>query len=171
MITIQIIGLDHFVVGQYSREHLDNLAQLFESDSDLINFASTETVLLHNGVEQTSWNALVIVRAPHQYEAVEKDVADYLLTTLSPFAIHIEVEFDYFEPHSHYQRINPDYPRYITASQVHDITFDDEEEEEEGECGHDHEHEEAAPEDIYLGNAFEGFEEKFEQAQAEKEKK
>ena len=36
MITIQIIGLDHFVVGQYSREHLDNLAQLYESDPDLI---------------------------------------------------------------------------------------------------------------------------------------
>lgn len=165
MITIQIIGLDHFVVGQYSREHLENLAQLYESDPDLINFASTETVLLHNGVEQTSWNVLVIVRAPHAYEALEKGVADYLLSTLSPFAIHIEVEFDYFEQHSHYQKIHPDYPRYIVASQVHDITLEDEEEEE-----HEHEHEDHEEEggDVYLGNAFEGFEEKFEEAQKNK---
>ena len=31
MITIQIFGLDHFVVGQYSREHTANLADLFET--------------------------------------------------------------------------------------------------------------------------------------------
>ena len=45
MITIQIIGLDHFVVGQYSRENTGNIAQLFETKEDDVSFASTETVI------------------------------------------------------------------------------------------------------------------------------
>ena len=38
MITISILGLDQFVVGRYSREHSADLANLFESDENLLNF-------------------------------------------------------------------------------------------------------------------------------------
>ena len=70
MITIQIFGLDHFVVGQYSRENTANLADLFETEEKNVSFLSSDSVYLHAGVEQSSWNCLVIVRAPHRYEAL-----------------------------------------------------------------------------------------------------
>ena len=116
MITIHIYGLDHFVVGQYSREHTPNIAQLLEPPEEEVSFLSSDSVLLHNGVEQISWNALVVVHAPHRYEAFEAVVAEYFLKTLSPFAIHVSVEFEYFHDHSHYESINPNYPRFIAAS-------------------------------------------------------
>ena len=166
MITIHIYGLDHFVVGQYSREHTPNIAQLFETPEDEVSFLSSDSVLLHNGVEQISWNALVVVHAPHRYEAFEAVVAEYFLKTLSPFAIHVSVEFEYFHDHSHYESINPNYPRFIAANQIHDLTTD--EEEEECDCGHDHpEEEEASEEEIYTGNAFEGFEERLAKARGD----
>ncbi|MCI5452193.1 hypothetical protein MR511_00380 [bacterium] len=175
MITIQIIGLDHFVVGQYSRENTGNIAQLFETKEDDVSFASTETVLLHQGVEQTSWNAVVWVHAPHKFEPFEKSVATYLMKTLANFCIHVEVEFDYYEDHAHYESINSSYPRFITADQVHDIS----EECEEEEYDEEEDVENADPRDradldahdenqIYLGNAFEGFDEKLEAARAKK---
>ena len=175
MITIEIIGLDHFVVGQYSREHLDNLAQLFETEAGAINFVSTENVLLHNGVEQTSWNALVHIKAAAKFEPFEKAVAEYLMTTLKTFAINVVVEFFYYHNHSHYESIHPTYPRYIEVSQVKDITFEEEEhdhchEDEEAEA---HDDAELDPQDeaqIYLGNAFEGFEEKLQAAQKKEDK-
>ena len=176
MITIQILGLDHFVVGQYSREHTANLAQLFETSEDEISFGSTETVIIHNGVEQTSWNVLVLVHASHQYEPLEGAVASYLLKTLSSFAFHLTVEFDYFEPHAHYASINDKYPLFITSEQVHDITYEEGEEDDDC-CDHDHDDadEEKHPDpnnedEIYLGNAFEGFDEKLAKLEEEKKK-
>lgn len=182
MITIQILGLDQFVVGHYSKDHTANLAQLYESDESLINFYAPDSMVFHNGVEQTSWNTIVIVRAPQKYKAVESHVASYLMQTLSEFSINIELEFEYFSSSSHYERINPSYPRYIKEENVKEtnITLSNDMPdlgEGEGEtceddccchteqqdrccCPHCHEGDEKsdANEDaeVYLGNAFAG---------------
>ena len=164
MITIQIFGLDHFVVGQYSREHTSNLADLFETEEKNVSFLSSDSVYLHAGVEQSSWNCLVIVRAPHRYEVLEKGVADYLLKTLSTFAIHVIVEFDYYHDHAHYELIHPTYPRFITADQIRDVTADVGDE-DDGEIDNPIDLDENPSEDeLYTGNAFEGFEEKLAKA-------
>ena len=182
MITISILGLDQFVVGHYSKEHTANIAQICESSEDLINFYAPNSMVFHNGVEQTSWNTIVIVRAPKQYQAVEKDFADYLLRTLSDFSINIELEFHYFEPGHHYEKVNPQYPRYIASENIgkgdEDTPFEfgEQPDEMEGDitcehdhdhcsCGHDHHHEHEEEPEVYLGNAFEGFEEKLAEAE------
>lgn len=170
MITIHLYGLDHFVVGQYSREHTGNIAQLFETPEEEVSFLSSDSVYLHDGVEQVSWNALVVVHAPEKYEPFEKIVADYFLKTLSPFAIHVSVQFEYFHNHSIYESVNPNYPRFITADQIHDVTIEEDEGEEECQCGHHHEGEETlseSEEEVYTGNAFEGFEERLAKASGE----
>lgn len=186
MITISILGLDQFVVGHYSKEHTANIAQLCESSEDLINFYAPNSMVFHNGVEQTSWNTIVIVRAPKQYEAVEKDLADYLLRTLSDFSINIELTFQYYDSAHHYQKVNDKYPRYIASDNIDkgedDVPFEfgDEPEQMEGDiihdhdhcdhdhCHHDHDHE--AEPDVYLGNAFEGFEERMAEAEGKHSK-
>ncbi len=166
MILISVLGLDQFVVGHYSKEHTSNLAELFETDTDDINFYAPSSMIFHNGVEQTSWNTVVKVMAECQYRAVENNVAEYLMKTLSEFSINVQVVFEYYEEENSYEKINEEYPRYITESNIVKT-----EEEEEDDCCDDDDCSEADPrdraeldidnpDDIYLGNAFEGFEEK-----------
>jgi hypothetical protein len=113
MITISVLGLDQYVVGHYSKDNTANFASLFETEESEINFVASEAVVLHKGVEQTSWNALVIVRAPRRVEAVESKVADYLIKTLSEFTINLEVNFEYYDEGRHYEHVNAAYPRFI----------------------------------------------------------
>ena len=183
MITISILGLDQFVVGHYSREHTGNIAQLFECEEDAVNFYAPNSMVFHKGVEQTSWHTIVIVRAPSKYAPMEKGVADYLLKTLSNFSINIEVTFQYFEPGHRYEHTNNQYPRYIGEDNIdkggEDVpfSFGEEPEHMEGDitcdCGHDHDHEHHhhdEKEEVYLGNAFEGFEEQLEEAEKKRSK-
>lgn len=188
MITIQILGLDQFVVGHYSKDHTENLAQLYESDSSLINFYAPNAMIFHEGVEQTSWNTLVIVRAPKKFKPVEADVANYLMTTLSEFSINLEIEFEYFDSSVRYEKVNEAYPRFIGADEIKeaDITLSNEMPDYDDEEGHHHHHhhdeDEANPDDrsdldyndpnqIYLGNAFENFEQKVGEAKKKAENK
>ena len=179
MITIQILGLDPYVVGHYSKDHTANLAQLFEVGEDKISFYAHAGMMFHSGVEQTSWDTLVIVRAPEQCHPLEEAVTDYIFKTLTQFSINVTVQFNYFhEEHSH-QKFNEQYPRFIGPDQINPDEYNDDEEyeaeqeaDEECDCDeHDHHHHSEGEkidindeESIYLGNAFEGFEEALEEA-------
>ncbi len=165
MITISVLGLDQFVVGHYSKEHTANLAELFETDTDDINFYAPSSMIFHNGVEQTSWNTIVRVLAECKYRVVEQNVADYLLKTFSEFSIHVQVVFEYYEEENEYERINEEYPRYITESNI--VSTDEEEDQCDDDCEEANPRDRADldinnPDELYLGNAFEGFEEKIE---------
>ena len=171
MITVYVYGLDQFVVGDYSRDHTENIANLFEIETDLLNFYAPSGIMFHKGVEQTSWNVIVVVKAPKKYKVFEKEVSEYFFRTMSLFSIHIVIEFEYYEEDSRYERLNTKYPRYIKEENVKssssfedydDFNLDDEEENSTDDEELDINNEE----DIYLGNAFENFEEKL----AEKEK-
>lgn len=184
MITIRILGLDQFVVGHYSKDHTGNIAQLYEADEDLVNFYAPNAMIFHKGVEQTSWSTIVIVNAPEKYRPFEKEVANYLLQTLSDFSIHLEIEFKYFNEGSRYERVNVKYPRYLGADNIAEddvpFQFGEEPEAMEGDvriddghhchdehCHHDHGGKE---EEVFLGNAFEGFEEQLEEAEKNRSK-
>ena len=180
MITIQVLGLDQFVVGRYSREHTPNLAQLFETEEDEIVFFVFYAMVFHKGVEQTSWNTLVIIRLSEKYHPLEAAVADYLDKTLRLFTINLHVEFAYVEEEHCHLYVNPQYPRYITTAESteDEYTFEfgdmpdqlegdisiEEDEHEHHHHHHHHDDEEEEKDEVYLGNAFEGFEEKYEDA-------
>ena len=148
MVTISIYGLDQYVVGHYSKEHTANIASLLEVDESDVVFYSPNAYVFHNGVEQTSWNTIVKVNAPEQCEKLEDKVANYIIKTLKEFSIHLVVEFSYYHKHHRYEFVNKEYPRYISEENVVNV---DDEEYQEGE-------------EIYDGNMFEGFEEKYEEA-------
>ena len=164
MITICILGLDQYVIGHYSKDHTANLANLMEVTTDDVNFFAPDSMIFHNGVEQTSWNAIVIVKAPHRLEAVEAKIADYLIQTLSEFSINLEVEFEYFEEGHHYEHVNASYPRFIMEENLVDLESNSGEEDQNDSDEDDEEpdprdHAELNPNDpnqIFLGNAFEG---------------
>ena len=141
MITISVIGLDQYVVGHYSKQHSKNLAALFETSEDNISFIAPDCYIFHNGVEQTSWNSIVRVTAPRQFEKLEANVAKYLLKTLKQFSINIRVEFFYFDKNHCYEFVNNEYPHFIKEENVVNV--------EEGEL--------EEGEEIYDGNIFEEF--------------
>ena len=155
MVTISIYGLDQYTVGHYSKDHTKNLANLLEVKEDDVSFYAPDAYVFHNGVEQTSWNAIVKVNAPEQCEANEEKVAHYLLETLKEFSVHLQVEFFYYHSHHHYEHINKEYPRFIKEDNV--VNVEDEQYEEGDE--------------LYEGNIFENFEEKLKEAAHLKEEK
>ncbi len=148
MVIISIYGLDQYVVGRYSKEHSANISSLLEVGEDDLVFYSPNAYVFHNGVEQTSWNTIVKVNAPEECEKLEDKVANYLIQTLKEFSIHLVVEFSYYHKHHRYEYVNKEYPRYISEENV--VNAEDEEYQEGDE--------------IYEGNMFEGFEEKYEEA-------
>jgi len=125
MVTISIYGLDQYVVGRYSKEHTANLAQLFEVSEEDVVFYSPNAYVFQNGVEQTSWNAIVKVNAPEQCENLEEKVQKYLIQTLKEFSINVIVEFYYYHKHHRYEYINHEYPRFIKDDNVVNCEPDD----------------------------------------------
>ena len=145
MITIRVYGLDSYAVGHYSKDHTENLAQLFETKEENICFVASDEYVFHKGVEQTSWQALVTVIAPEKYEPLEDKIATYLLKTLTEFSIHVQLVFEYFHEHHEHEFTNNDYPRFIKDENLVNVEEDDDDE-------------------LYEGNIFEGMEKKLEEA-------
>lgn len=163
MVTISVLGLDQYVVGHYSKENTANLASLFEIDENELNFYAPESMVFHEGVEQTSWNTIVIVHAPKRCQAVESKVADYVIRTLSEFTINLEVNFDYFDEARHYEHINSAYPRFIDENSVvnvegtagEDADLDDSDEDDEEPDPRDRaDLDPNDPDQLYLGDVF-----------------
>ena len=146
MITIRVNGLDSYAIGHYSKEHTENLAQLFETKEENIVFLTSDEFVFHKGVEQTSWQALVTVIAPEKYEPLEEKVAKYLLKTLTEFSIHVQIVFEYFHSHHEHEFTNKDYPRFIKDDNLVNVETEDDDDE------------------LYEGNIFEGMEKKLEEA-------
>ena len=157
MITVTIYGLDQFVVGRLSREMTPNLAKLYELSEEEINFVAPENMVFHNGVEQTSWDIFVKINASQRYALIEEVVAKYLLSQLSYFAINVHLEFTYFDEDRVYEKINKEYPRFITEENivnidngVHNVVDDDELDEDS----------EYNDEEIFDGDIFQDFNDK-----------
>ncbi len=148
MITIDILGLDQYITGTYSKNHTRNLASLFETSEDNVSFYAPNSYIFHNGVEQTSWNTLLRIHAPKKYEVFEKKVAKYLLETLKEFAINISIEFYYYDVEHHYAYNNDKYPHFLSDDNLVNIEEEVLDEDEE----------------LYEGNIFEDFEAKLNDA-------
>lgn len=146
MITIIFYGLDQFVVGRLSRELSSNVAKLFEVSENEVNFVAPNDMIFHKGVEQTSWNLIIHVHAPKKCALVQDEVAKYLLESIGDVAIHKTIIFYYYSEENRYQKINDEYPRYITEENLVDADIEYNEDIEEGEDD----------DQIYTGDIFEG---------------
>ena len=127
MITLTIYGLDQFVVGQLSKEMTHNLADLYEVSEDDINFIATSNMVFHKGVEQTSWNALVRVHLPKKVMVLQDDAARLIMDMIQGPTINVAVEFYYYSEDNRYEKINEDYPHFITDDNLVDAEDDYEE--------------------------------------------
>lgn len=127
MITLTVYGLDQYIVGRLSKEMTHNLADLYEVSEDDINFIAPANMVFHNGVEQTSWNALVRVNAPKKVMVLQEDAAHLIMEMVQGPTINVAVEFYYYSEDNRYEKINEDYPRFITDDNLVDVEDYDEE--------------------------------------------
>lgn len=150
MITVTVYGLDQFVVGRMSKELTTPLAKVYETDEDNINFIAPNSMVFHKGVEQTSWNVYIEVRAPKKVQVLEHLAKDVILNSIieSGVAINISLVFYYFSIDNYHVSINEDYPRFISEENLVNIESEDESEpREEGE----------GDDQIYTGDIFSDF--------------
>lgn len=147
MITLTVYGLDQFVVGKLSREMTAALADLYECDKDEIIFVAPESMVFHNGVEQTSWNTIVRVDAPKKVSLLQEDAAKVIKQLIKGLTINVQIVFYYFSQDNFYESISDDYPRFIESENI--VNFDDEYDEniEEGE----------GDDQIFTGDIFKDF--------------
>lgn len=133
MVTINIYGLDQFVVGELSQRISKDIAKIYEMDEDEIHFISSNNMVFHNGEEQTSWRVFVEVNAPKKVEVLQEQICNLLAHYISEVAIHLEVLFKYYSVDHYYKHLNPDYPLFLEDKNT--VTFSEEysEEMEEGE--------------------------------------
>ena len=146
MITVNIYGLDQFVVGDVSIPLSKNLAKIYEVDEDEINFIASNNMVFHAGAEQTSWRVIVEVNAPKKLEVLQDQALKIINHHLGEVAIHIETFFNYYSSDHHALHVNPDYPLYLEGQKEIEFETEYSEELEEGE-GED---------EIYTGDIFKG---------------
>ena len=127
MITLTVYGLDQYIVGRLSKDMTHNLADLYEVSEDDINFIAPANMVFHNGVEQTSWNALIRVNAPKKVMVLQEDAAHLIMEMVQGPTINVAVEFYYYSEDNRYEKINEDYPRFITDDNLVDVEDYDEE--------------------------------------------
>ena len=133
MVTINIYGLDQFVVGELSQRISKDIAKIYEMDEDEIHFISSNNMVFHNGEEQTSWRVFVEVNAPKKVEVLQGQICNLLAHYISEVAIHLEIIFKYYSVDHYYKHLNPDYPLFLEDKNT--VTFSEEysEDMEEGE--------------------------------------
>lgn len=162
MITIKIYGIDPYLLTGISKDMSKKIADLYEISKDEINFLAPECLYVHDGVEQNTWNVLVEVHAPKKVEVLEKDAYKIIEQYIKSVAINIECVFYYFSSDNYHKTLNPDYPRFMKEN--NSVYIEEDEEYDDDECDdpncEEHHHHHHEDEEIYLGNAFEGFEDK-----------
>ena len=124
MVTINIYGLDQFVVGELSQRISKDIAKIYEMDEDEIHFISSNNMVFHNGEEQTSWRVFVEVNAPKKVEVLQGQICNLLAHYISEVAIHLEVVFKYYSVDHYYKHLNPDYPLFLEDKNT--VTFSEE---------------------------------------------
>lgn len=153
MITIYLVGMDPYLGSQYSLVHQKKLAKVFMVHEEEILFQNSDSHLYFKGVDQFSYQVIFRVFAPSNFSSSEKEVAAYLAASLKGIAIHVQVEFFYFNPTSYYEYIDEDYPRFIQESNQVKVA--------KTKTGKN--------EELYQGNIFAEVEKKMEEAREMKE--
>ena len=148
MITLFTFGIDPYSLRQLSADITPKLSQLFECKREDINFYATEGLFVHDGVEQNTWYILVKVMLPRKLQIFQKEAASIIANFYKNVVINLEIIFEYYLSDEREVFINHDYPLYLDENnmvEASDETIGDDD-----------------IEDIYTGDAFENYRDKFE---------
>jgi len=154
MITITILGIDPYLLRQISKAATKKLANLYECKEDDIDFFAPEGLLVHDGVEQNTWNFVVRVHAPLKVKVLENQVSDVIHVFVKDACVNMTIEFYYYSQDNFHQYISKDHPRFMTEDNA---VVEDEEPAEQEDA-----------EEPYIGDIFEEFNDKVEHEEKKK---
>ncbi|MCI1735112.1 MAG: hypothetical protein LKM30_05180 [Bacilli bacterium] len=150
MITIRLLGMDTYQAIDVTRKVHAALVKIYGIGDNELEFYASEGFIIHDGIEQTNYRLNIIVEAPEQYEELENDVKDALVSNLKDIAVNFHILFRYFQPEHDYIINDDSYPVYMTDSNTVKATTEAEEAEEK-------QTEEEESEEPYMGDIIAQF--------------
>lgn len=148
MINIVLKGIDIYLAGDFEKKLIAPLAKVMKVHEREIVLSALESLVYHNGVEQTSMHLYIDVECDKKYAQYEKEVADLILGLSKQFAIHTHVLFKYYETIHLHEEIDHQYPLYLDEGNIANV----EQTQEDIENGNI---------DIFDGNIFKDYEDVF----------
>lgn len=153
MILIKLLGIDCYLAEEFVKDVHKSVADIFETNEDEIVFYAPDSLLINKGIEQTSYQLFIEVEAPSKYASLEAAIASLLSKlVLDKICVHVRILFKYFDEKHEYNYVNPSYPRFMRPNNIASLEQEDSEEEP------------------YMGNAFEDYDQKVQQKEAEQVK-
>lgn len=146
MINVTLKGIDIYLGGEFDRKIHAKLASLFEVPSVEIITTVSESLVYHQGVDQTTYQLVIKFELSKRYQPFEKQVAEFVLDASKDFSVHTLCYFVYIDEDHIYERIDEDYPRFMNEKNV--VGYEDEEDEEKEEDV-----------EVFTGNIFQNFDE------------
>lgn len=112
MIIIKCFGVDPYVAAAYSKRYIPLVKERFHIEDDIVVIAPDEYIY-HDGVEQTSWQAILEVIISPKYRPIEADLAHALISYLTEEIVNVRLYFTYIEDERVYKFENKDYPKFV----------------------------------------------------------
>ncbi len=146
MVLVEVFGIDPYSLRQVSKDLTPKLSEVCEVSKDEINFYGTEGLLVHDGVEQNTWNIVIKVVLLRRLQVIQKEISKLLVEYFKDIAIHVTVIYSYYLQEEKYVYKNEEYPLFLTEKNI--VEEDDEFEDDDN------------IDDIYTGDAFKDFKDK-----------
>lgn len=143
---IETFGIDPYTLRQISPGLSQKISELCEIKLEEIKFFGHEGLMIHNGIEQNTWNVVIKITLQRKLQILQKQIFIIVSNYFKDVAIHFNLYFNYYLKDEKESYINNEYPLYLTENN----SLSDEEIFEE----------DVAVEDIYTGNAFKDFNKK-----------
>jgi hypothetical protein len=140
--NIVIQGLDRYVVEKLSALLTLPLSRLTTIPTTDIFFLASETIVYHHGVDQTTWWSFITIYLTADQARFQQAMIDLFKQALRGQTIHYQFTWMYRTAEQVTSIIDQDYPPFMTESNQVKV--------EETSIHPDQE--------IYLGNAFSGYE-------------
>lgn len=131
MIIVSILGMDYYEAIEKTEGLHTKLAEAYRIPDNQLEFFAPQSFIIHDGIEQTSFRLNIKIEAPVGTKDKEAEVRNILFDHFKNTAIHMRVLFTYFEPEHEYLKIDDEYPKYMTPSNVVRAERQHQEEEEE----------------------------------------
>ena len=128
MINVILKGVDEFLGSHVESVLTPKIAAICKVRNEAVVFTCLHSIIYHGGVDQTSYHMIVTFELEEKYLPFEKELANFVLEASKSFAVHCHISFTYLNK-PYYQRIEKDYPLYVTMENEVSIEENDENEE------------------------------------------
>ena len=128
MINVILKGVDEFLGSHVESLLTPRIASICKVSNDEVVFTCLHSIIYHGGVDQTSYHMIVTFELEDKYSPFEKELANFVLEASKSFAVHCHINFNYLSK-PYYQRIEKDYPLYVTME--NEVAIEEDEESEE----------------------------------------